>query len=153
MPTYVFTCCLAGSIVQGFLALRLWKLAPSIISLIAIGIIGLTALAGGLYTVAALSIYSHYDQRDNLVFPVTLWLAPSAATDVTIAVLLVWALATARNKVSRFESSSLKKPLERLIYNSIETGSITTVMAIGTLVTYLTSKVSAAGLPRAEFRS
>lgn len=98
--------------------------------------------SGGITSAIFVIHFSQYAERATLTIPVTIWLISAVTADCLIALLLVYHLHAARQQVARFESSNLVKPLERLIYSSLETGAATALVAILTLVTYLADKSS-----------
>ncbi|KAJ7436351.1 hypothetical protein FB451DRAFT_1571095 [Mycena latifolia] len=133
IPIYIYTSGIIGCIVQNFLISRYYKLTKR--RLICAGLVVMTvaSLVGSVWCATQLSIVTDYDHRSVAVKSAILWLVSSAATDISIAAALVLQLQGV--KTAFHETRSL---LRRLIFHTIQTGSLTTAIAICVLATYLT---------------
>ncbi|KAF7328125.1 hypothetical protein MVEN_02569500 [Mycena venus] len=132
IPIYIYTSGIIGFIVQNFLISRYFKLTKRWIVCAGLIFMTIAALVGSVWCATQLSIVTDYSHRNVAVNSAILWLVSSAATDTAIASALVIQL---RSVTSAFrETRSL---IRRLIFHTIQTGSVTTAIAICVLVTYL----------------
>ena len=124
----------------------------------------LGACGAGLVSAVFVSLFPGYEDRGKLTYPVVVYLICSGkikvssefakpclvlicfflwrslslgavVTDALVAVLLLWRLWGARRQIKQYESSTLSKPLEKLMYTSVETGGITATLAVAGLIT------------------
>ncbi|KAF8214836.1 hypothetical protein K438DRAFT_2138370 [Mycena galopus ATCC 62051] len=132
IPIYIYTSGLIGFIVQNFLISRYFRLTKR--WFVCAGLIFMTfaALVGSVWCATQLAIVTDYSDRKVAVNSAILWLVSSAATDTAIASALVIQL---RSVNSAFRET--KSLIRRLIFHTIQTGSLTTAIAICVLVTYL----------------
>ncbi|KAJ7651132.1 hypothetical protein FB45DRAFT_859745 [Roridomyces roridus] len=134
IPVYIYTSGILGCIVQNYLISRYYKLTGRKIVCGALMFMTLAALVGSVWCATQLSIVTDYAHRSVAVTSAILWLASSAATDVSIASALVFQLRSAGARTAFKQTRSL---INRLIFYTIQTGSFTTAIAICVLVTYL----------------
>ncbi|SCV69247.1 BQ2448_2267 [Microbotryum intermedium] len=110
------------------------------IALVALAI--LVSFSNCIWTAAYVFIYKNYTERYRLVTPVTVWLTISAGCDVTIAGILLFKLNQARKVVAHRAHSTLRVPLQKLIIMALESGSVTSFVAIVGLGLYLGFKTT-----------
>ncbi|KAJ7689578.1 hypothetical protein B0H17DRAFT_983555 [Mycena rosella] len=132
IPIYIYTSGIIGLIVQNFLISRYYKLTKRRAVCAILVVMSMTAEAGSLWCATQLSIVTDYAHRNVAIYSAILWLASSAATDISIASALVLQLYSVTSSFR--ETRSL---IRRLIFNTIQTGSFTTAVAICVLVSYL----------------
>ncbi|TFL04546.1 hypothetical protein BDV98DRAFT_601993 [Pterulicium gracile] len=140
IPMYIMATGVSTLVVQMFLIRRYFHLVresegpwkPMCMVILSL------ACFGGAYASAVMIILqSTYSSRGQIVVPVTLWLALSAATDWSIALSLIWKL---RQMRSGFKSSA--GTVQRIIYMTIQTGTATSILALTALFLYLASKTT-----------
>ncbi|KAH8825471.1 hypothetical protein DL96DRAFT_1608848 [Flagelloscypha sp. PMI_526] len=127
--SYLFGIQLVGAIVQTFLISRIWRLSRNTwISLLLLA--GVLLSYGGGFTVAMMNILFQtitVEVRARQKLPTSIWLVTAAVDDVLIAVILVYYLWQAKKQTSFKQTQNI---LSRLIASSLETGSLTAVIAI-----------------------
>ncbi|KAF7328160.1 hypothetical protein MVEN_02573500 [Mycena venus] len=132
IPIYIYTSGIIGFIVQNFLISRYFKLTRRRVVCAGLILMTVAAFVGAVWSATLLTIVTDYSHRNVAVKSAILWLASSAATDTAIASALVIQL---RSVTSVYrETRSL---VRRLIFHTIQTGSVTSTIAICVLVTYL----------------
>lgn len=136
-PTYLITTGVTQVLAQAFLIERVHKLSQSWIPVPFLALPTLAGCAGAFW--AAAVVVLHQSNADRYLFktPVTVWLIASAVADVSIALSLFAILYRKRQLVKLFESSRLDAPLKKLMTTTIESGSISTVLAVATLIVFL----------------
>ncbi|KAJ6545625.1 hypothetical protein B0H19DRAFT_1267024 [Mycena capillaripes] len=136
-PLYVFTTGAVAALAQSFLAARYWLLSRNkFITLILFFFI--TVAAGGAFASgAAIAIFHQFVDRWKVVIPATIWLVTGAVTDISIALVLVLEL---RKVGSAFKET--RSLVNRLVAQSIQTGTAGATVALVVLVTYLSNNQS-----------
>ncbi|KAJ7457790.1 hypothetical protein FB451DRAFT_588791 [Mycena latifolia] len=134
---YIITTGCTAFVVQNFLIFRYWRATRGFVTALLLMLTSLTALAGSIATLVIIVQYSTYAERDHVVAPVIIWLVASACADIALALTLVWQL---RGMKSAFKST--QSVIKRLIASSIQTGTVTSLVATIVLVTYLSDKES-----------
>jgi len=123
---------ITAMIVQSFLIYRYWKLSNNFYITPILILSMLAALGGCTGALVSLLVYTAYSQRDKMALSITIWLSTSAATDIAIAVALLWQL-------SRINSPfrATKSLIHKLMASTIRTGTVTSVVAVITLILFL----------------
>lgn len=98
------------------------------------GIFTLAAFTGGISLTSVLITFSTYEDRAKLVMTSILWLGSTAAADLLIMVSPVFTLV---RTVSGAPIRSTKAIIHRLILVVIQSGTITTVLALLTLSVFV----------------
>ncbi|KDE04569.1 hypothetical protein MVLG_05037 [Microbotryum lychnidis-dioicae p1A1 Lamole] len=147
---FLITTGVSAMVVQFFLLERAWRLCRSglklnaamtiMIALVALGI--LVSFSNCFWTAAYVFIYRNYTERYRVVTPVTVWLTISAGCDVTIAGILLFKLNQARKEVANRAHSNLLVPLQKLMIMALESGAVTSFVAIVGLGLYLGFKTT-----------
>ncbi|ORY57415.1 hypothetical protein BCR35DRAFT_355508 [Leucosporidium creatinivorum] len=139
IPIYLITTGLIGFICQSFLIVRLGRLSKSwwlpglLVAPAGVG------LSGALTAAAKVIMYPDYHDRNQLNVAVTIWLVSAAATDVLIALSLLWYLNRVRVSAKKFDQSRLTGALGRICLMTMETGTVTSVLAVVIFVVYITN--------------
>ncbi|KAJ7110460.1 hypothetical protein C8R44DRAFT_800055 [Mycena epipterygia] len=136
-PLNVFTTGVVTALAQSFLTTRYWLLTRNK-SITLILFFFITVAAGGAFTSGAtLAIFPQYKDRGKAVIPGIIWLVTEAVTDVSIALAL---LLQFRKVNSSFrETRSL---LNRLVAQTIQTGTAGATIALVVLVAFLANEES-----------
>lgn len=129
-PAHLITTAVTQLLVQAFLIQRVYKLTRSWIPLPFLFLSSLAGGAGAIGTAVTIVMRSANSQRHGGTIPITTWLVASAVTDVGIALLLFVFLFRARRQVLRFEANTIAAPLKKLMVTTVESGSISTAIAI-----------------------
>ncbi|KAJ7605246.1 hypothetical protein DFH06DRAFT_1253022 [Mycena polygramma] len=135
--TLVLLCGISSMIVQSFYAWRIWRIAYDTwpLRLVAILVEGLSLMQGSSAIAAAALLFrnptNHEIARRRQFFDV--WLIGSLVTDTLISLCMLWILLKARNNTPR---PSSKIMFDKLIVNTVKTGSATTIIAAATLILF-----------------
>ncbi|KAJ7291648.1 hypothetical protein C8J57DRAFT_1705172 [Mycena rebaudengoi] len=131
------TCGLISAVVQIFYAMRIWILKTTVIPRLLAALIISIALTQSLAAIVGSSVLEANLTQANLIrlHPVfVLWLSGSFVADIIIAGSMIWILQTAKPRAWISPTESL---LNRLIINSIQTGTVTVVCAGITLALFI----------------
>jgi hypothetical protein len=127
-----------SSTVQLFFAWRIYIIKKHpIVHSIAVGIalVALMQLGASATVTAKFSLLDrHPETLESLKNTVIVWLAGSLACDVSIAVTMVILLARSKRLTPFRKTETL---INGLIFNAVETGTVTTIFALLELVLYL----------------
>ncbi|KAJ7117971.1 hypothetical protein C8R43DRAFT_98523 [Mycena crocata] len=137
VPLYAFTTGIVATIVQIFLVTRYWKLTKNFFITPILLLFIMVALGGAFATSVIVAIHPTYKERAKLEVPVTIWLSSEAATDVSIALALLWEF---RKVKSSFQET--RSRVNRLVSQTIQTGAVGATIALAVLITYLTNNQS-----------
>jgi hypothetical protein len=118
-------------IVQFFLIRRYHRLARQQIITWVLSGLSLAALGAATTVSIKISTRDEYDSRNSVFIPVTLWFSLAVATDLSIAMALVYQL---QRMKSGFKSS--EGLVKRISYVAISSGLVTSSLAILTLLFY-----------------
>ncbi|KAJ7216151.1 hypothetical protein C8J57DRAFT_1538114 [Mycena rebaudengoi] len=125
------------ALVQSFLAGRYWLLTRSKFITIALFFF-ITVAAGGAFACGVtLAIFPEYKNRRKVTIPAFFWLITEAVTDISIASALLWEFRKAESPFK--ETRSL---LNRLVAQTIQTGTSGASVALAVLVTFLANPES-----------
>ncbi|KAF7358173.1 hypothetical protein MVEN_00865700 [Mycena venus] len=98
----------------------------------------ITVAAGGaLASGATIVIFPQYKDRRKVIIPATTWLLIEAVTDISIALALVLELRKIKSPIKKNRSL-----VNRLVAQTIQTGTAGATIALTVLVTYLANKES-----------
>ncbi|KAJ7743046.1 hypothetical protein DFH07DRAFT_37075 [Mycena maculata] len=130
LATPIFTG-ITSAMVQCFFAWRIYILkGENMVYRIVAGAIVMLAWMQSLAAIisdAKFAVTTEVAELENLVKGVKVWLVGSAVADVVIALTMIVILSEFRRKTPWKRTDSL---ITKLIYNTIETGAITSVLAI-----------------------
>jgi len=120
---------LVGVLVQLYYARRLYRMSNNIILPVIIAALGtLTFSLGIVYTVKAMEL-KRFSRYDSLIWVTCVGIGSTCLADILIAVSMCWCLYHKRTGFKKTDSTIMT-----LILYSINTGLLTSVLAIGTLV-------------------
>ncbi|KAJ7626114.1 hypothetical protein FB45DRAFT_1084982 [Roridomyces roridus] len=97
------------------------------------------ALAGCIVTTFLIIKYPNAEERHRVINSVTLWLVASACVDVAVAMTLLWQLRT-MTRTSAFQKT--RSVITRISRITLQTGTLTSLLAVLVLVTFLADKAS-----------
>ncbi|KAJ6556417.1 hypothetical protein B0H19DRAFT_1262478 [Mycena capillaripes] len=136
-PLFVFTTSVVAALAQSFLATRYWLLTKNK-SITFILFLFITVAAGGaLASGATIATFPQYKDRRKVIVPATTWLLIEAVTDISIALALVLEL---RKMKSPFQKN--RSLVNRLVTQTIQTGTAGATIALTVLIAYLANKES-----------
>jgi hypothetical protein len=136
---------ISALIAQCFLIYRYWKLSSNKYITVILAITMLSAF--GVFLGAVVFIIVKNATQTKLVLFVKLWSSASLATDVAIAVALLWQLSRMKSPFRHTQSL-----IYRLMACTVGTGAVTSVVVVVFLITYLIN-VQNNGEPIATFQS
>ncbi|KAI6123005.1 hypothetical protein EV401DRAFT_1949465 [Pisolithus croceorrhizus] len=136
--SWVFTvdAALTGAIsvvVQHFFAWRVFVLTKNKLMVAAIVLCSLASLAGSLSGTVSLATNSSLSLLQSHAIEVTIWLAGAVLADAIIAISLVWYLGSHKHLYPKLNST-----INRILRMTVQTGVLTTIVAIIDLTCYLT---------------
>lgn len=123
--------------VQHFFAWRVYMLTNNVFIVMAIVLCSLANLAGSLGVSVSLAVNPGDFRRSNLQIEVTVWLVGAVLADAIIAVSLVWHLGRHKHLYPALNST-----INRLLRMTVQTGVVTTIVAIIDLACYLTDSLN-----------
>lgn len=124
-------CGIISALVQLFYAMRIWALKRTAAPRVLAGLIGMLALTQSLTAIVACSLLQTDLSQEHLIRlrPLfSMWLSGSFANDILIAASMIWILQTAKSPTTAYISDT-NSLLNRLILNTIRTGTITVLGA------------------------
>ncbi|KAK7468345.1 hypothetical protein VKT23_002860 [Stygiomarasmius scandens] len=127
-----------GAVVQTFLAYRYIRLSKDWYIGTILMLLILIALGANIASAILTMRWPDYSQRTLLEKPVNVWLVVNVGADVAIASAMVYRLWRGQNGFNL----RLDSILYRLIANTIQTGTLTSLFAMGGLVAYLAQPAS-----------
>ncbi|KAJ6545629.1 hypothetical protein B0H19DRAFT_1267029 [Mycena capillaripes] len=136
-PLYVFTTGVVAALAQSFLAARYWLLSKNNFITLTLFFFIVVAAGGAFATGATLMIFPRFTDRRKAIIPGTTWLITGAVTDISIALAL--ALELKKVESSFKETRSL---VNRLVAQSIQTGTAGATIALAVLVAFLANTES-----------
>ncbi|KAJ7041893.1 hypothetical protein C8F04DRAFT_1297068 [Mycena alexandri] len=124
-------CGIIAAVVKLFYAFRIWRLRRSILTCALVVLIIMLALTQGCAVIVSVALIDEDLSQQNFihlhpVFMASVWLAGSFTTDLLISGSMIWILQTSKSRSLVTPTNSL---LNRLIVNTIQTGSATVVCA------------------------
>ncbi|KAJ7884074.1 hypothetical protein B0H14DRAFT_3744715 [Mycena olivaceomarginata] len=136
-PLFVFTTSVVAASAQSFLATRYWLLTKNkFITFILFFFITVGA-GGALASGATIAISPKYKDRRKVTIPATTWLLIEAVTDISIALALVLELRKMKSPIKKNRSL-----VNKLVSQTIQTGTAGATIALAVLITYLANKES-----------
>ncbi|KAJ7173916.1 hypothetical protein C8R43DRAFT_1102489 [Mycena crocata] len=137
LATPIFTG-ITSAVVQIFFARRIYILkGENIIYRVVAAVIVLLALMqslAGIISDARFAVTTAVAELQNLMIGVKVWLIGAAICDVVITVTMIVILSQFRQKTPWKRTDSI---ITRLIYNTVETGAITTIVAIADVCLFI----------------
>ncbi|KAH8828593.1 hypothetical protein DL96DRAFT_1011521 [Flagelloscypha sp. PMI_526] len=135
--TYLVSIQITGCIVQCYLIHRIWKLSNMLWLAIPLWLGSVLSLAGGLALTCINLIFNGLSERWRQVKVLSVWLVTAAIVDLLIAFILIFLLWRIR-KATKFPQT--RNVLSRLMASSLETGSLTAILAIVVEVVFQTMR-------------
>ncbi|KAK7007626.1 hypothetical protein R3P38DRAFT_3028400 [Favolaschia claudopus] len=139
-PLYIYVLSLgaSGFIVQNYLTFRYWRATKHLIVCGLVWLVSLTGMAASILTaVVVIQSVSNSSARNTAATAAIIWQVSASVANVALALLLVFQL---RKMQSSFQST--QSIIQRLIRSAIQTGGITSILALTSLITYLAEKSS-----------
>ncbi|KAI6110639.1 hypothetical protein EDD17DRAFT_1878111 [Pisolithus thermaeus] len=121
-----------GVVVQHFFAWRVYVLTKNMFMVAAIVLCSLASLAGSLSATVSMATDSSLSLLPSREFEVTTWLAGAVLADMIIAISLVWYLGGHKHLYPALTST-----INRILRITVQTGVLTTIVAIIDLTCYL----------------
>ncbi|KAJ6528060.1 hypothetical protein B0H19DRAFT_1265183 [Mycena capillaripes] len=136
-PLFIFTTGVVAVLAQSFLVTRYWFLTKNkFITLILFFFI--TVAAGGAFASGVTLVrFPKYKDRSKIIIPALIWFITEAVTDISIAFALVLELRKMKSPIKKNRSL-----VNRLVAQSIQTGTAGATIALAVLVAYLANKES-----------
>ncbi|KIN97279.1 hypothetical protein M404DRAFT_160698, partial [Pisolithus tinctorius Marx 270] len=122
-----------GAVVQHFFAWRVYMMTKKVFIVLAIILCSLVNLAGSLGATIRVAVNPNLSELPRLAVEVTMWLVGAVLADMIIAVSLVWHL----RRYKHFYPA-LTSIINRILRMTVQTGVLTTIVAIIDLACYLT---------------
>ncbi|KAJ7231963.1 hypothetical protein C8J57DRAFT_178263 [Mycena rebaudengoi] len=123
---------IVGTMVQGFMLYRFWRMTQHSITVFLLGMFSMTAFTGSIGTAVETGLHTYFSQRGRASRYVTLWLIAGTAADIGIAASLVWRLHRVKTQLQ-----PTKSLIRRLMTSAISTGTSTSIIAIIAVFAYL----------------
>ncbi|KAJ7626106.1 hypothetical protein FB45DRAFT_1084974 [Roridomyces roridus] len=136
---YVITTGVTAFITQTWLIFRCMRATKQYIVSILMALTAGAALAGCIITTFLIIKYPSAEERHRVINSVTLWLVASACVDVAVAMTLLWQLRT-MTRTSAFQET--RSVITRISRITLQTGTLTSLLAVIVLVTFLADKAS-----------
>lgn len=121
-----------GGAVQHFFAWRVYVLSKNVFAVLAIVLCSLVNFAGSLGATISVALNPNFSLLPGLRVEVTMWLVGAVLADMIIAIALVWHLG--RHK---YLYPALNSTINRILRMTVQTGVLTTILAIIDLTCYL----------------
>ncbi|ESK87015.1 hypothetical protein Moror_11998 [Moniliophthora roreri MCA 2997] len=118
--------------VQWFMAWRIKVITRSKVLTAFIWGLSLASLAGGILTSVALVSTPEFQRFGEFKYAPSLWQVTSAVADITISSSLVYSLLKQKTRLS-----TTNDQVDRIIWLTVQTGTITAVAALADAVVYL----------------
>lgn len=118
--------------VQLFFSWRIWALTKNLVVVIIVVLLSLTAGICAIVTTYEITIIPEFVRFQEFKNIVIVWLVCASAADIIITSVLVWYL---RKHKTGFKSSDLM--VDRIIRVTVQTGLLTSMLAIVDLIVYL----------------
>ncbi|KAI6018142.1 hypothetical protein PISMIDRAFT_107460 [Pisolithus microcarpus 441] len=122
-----------GGAVQHFFAWRVHVLTKNVFVVAAIVLCSLASLAASLSAVVSMVGNPSLSLLENRGIEVTVWLAGGVIADMIIAISLVWYLGRHKHLYPALTST-----INRILWMTVQSGVLTTIVAITDLACYLT---------------
>ncbi|KAJ6545601.1 hypothetical protein B0H19DRAFT_1267008 [Mycena capillaripes] len=126
-----------AALAQSFLAARYWIISKNKFITLTLFFFITIAAGGAFASGATLVIFPQYTDRRKAIIPATTWLVTGAVTDISIALALLLEL---RKIESLFKET--KSLVNRLVAQTIQTGTAGATIALIVLVAFLANKES-----------
>ncbi|KAJ7339103.1 hypothetical protein DFH08DRAFT_964146 [Mycena albidolilacea] len=126
-----------AALAQSFLATRYWLLTKNKFITFILLLFITVAAGGALASGATIVIFPQYKDRRKVTIPATTWLLIEAVTDISIALALVLELRKMKSPIKNNRSL-----VNRLVAQTIQTGTAGATIALAVLVAYLANKES-----------
>ncbi|KIK52156.1 hypothetical protein GYMLUDRAFT_233573 [Collybiopsis luxurians FD-317 M1] len=127
----------SSALVQGFLIVRYYSLSHDWLCTIVVLVLIGFALATCEASAVIFALFPDYTERYKSRVTVIAWLSSSTATDIIISLALIWQLYNMKTSFS-----GTKSLIRRLITQTIQTGSASSIVAVCTLIAFLKNENS-----------
>lgn len=141
-PFAVVTTGITQVLAQVFLIERVFKLSKSWYPLPFLAAPSLLGCAGAMWSAATVVLHSSAAERGMALTPVTVWLVGSVVADVLIAFTMFFYLYRAHKSAAKFDSNTMAAPLKKLMATTIESGTLSTLLAVTVLGLFLHNAAS-----------
>ncbi|KAJ7891895.1 hypothetical protein B0H14DRAFT_3428324 [Mycena olivaceomarginata] len=136
-PLFIFTTSVVAALAQSFLATRYWLLTKNKFITFILFFFITVAAGGALASGATIAIFPQYKDRRKVIIPATTWLLIEAVTDISIALVLVLELRKMKSPIKKNRTL-----VNRLVAQTIQTGTAGATIALAVLIAYLANKES-----------
>ncbi|KAJ7617025.1 hypothetical protein FB45DRAFT_840866 [Roridomyces roridus] len=134
---YIITTGVTAFITQTWLIIRCMRRTKQYIASLLMALTAFAALTGCIMTTVLIIKYPSPAERHRFIDSVTLWLVASAVVDVTVALTLLWQLRAVTPALQKNRSV-----ITRFSHITLQTGILTSLLAVICLVTFLTDNTS-----------
>ncbi|KAJ7051664.1 hypothetical protein C8F01DRAFT_1339381 [Mycena amicta] len=134
---YVLGNGMIGVLVDSFLISRFYALSRNLWMTCGLSLIVLAAFGSSIAVTIALQTSDVVTGRHRVHTTAIIWLVCEAAADVTVAAALIWKFRTMRTS---FEKTNTL--LHRLVLGAIQTGAVTSLLAILVVITFVHNPTS-----------
>ncbi|KAJ7349656.1 hypothetical protein DFH08DRAFT_1079061, partial [Mycena albidolilacea] len=141
-PLYLFATGIMAALVQSFLAARYWFLTRNKFITLTLFFFITAALGGAFAGGITIAIYPEYTNREKATIPATTWMITGVVADISIASALLFKLMKAKSSFVGTRSSSASSLLNRLMAQTIQTGTSSASIALAALIAFLAKKES-----------
>ncbi|KAF7368385.1 hypothetical protein MVEN_00160300 [Mycena venus] len=122
---------------QSFLTVRYWRLTKNKFITVTLFFFITVAAGGAFASGVTIAVFPEYKNRRKVMIPATTWLITEAVTDISIASALLWEFWKAKSSFKETRSM-----LNRLVAQTIQTGTAGATIALAVLVAFLANKES-----------
>ncbi|KAJ6526731.1 hypothetical protein B0H19DRAFT_1275581 [Mycena capillaripes] len=136
VPLYIISTSFVAVLVQGFLAIRYWRLTNNTILVAFLFLLIFAAFGGGLSSGLTIALFPALEDRTKVKISGTVWSITEVAADVIIAVALVREFLKAKSRFTG-KRRRINNTLNRLVALAIQTGSATAVISTAALVAHV----------------
>ncbi|KAF7366626.1 hypothetical protein MSAN_00920500 [Mycena sanguinolenta] len=136
VPLYMISTTTVALLVQSFLAFRYWRFTNNTIIVCFLSILILAAFGGGFSSGLTIALFPAFKDRNKVQISATIWIVTQVAADLIIAGALVLELMKAKS-VFKGQQRRVNNLLNRLVLYTIQTGTVTAVIAVLSLIAFL----------------
>ncbi|KAJ6449796.1 hypothetical protein C8R45DRAFT_1224322 [Mycena sanguinolenta] len=135
VPLYMICTNSVSFLVQSFLAFRYWRFTNTTTIVCVLSILILATFGVGIYSILAVVLFPAFKDRSKIRISGTINLVTQVSADCIIAGALVRDLMKAKTMFKG--QRRVNNMLNRLVLHTIQTGTVTAVIAVLALVTFL----------------
>ncbi|KAF7366261.1 hypothetical protein MSAN_00882300 [Mycena sanguinolenta] len=135
VPLYIISTTTVAFLAQSFLAFRYWRMTKNTLFVCFLSILILGAVGGGFSAGFTVALFPAYKDRNKARISGAAWIVTQVSADLIIAGALVRELMKAK---SLFKGQRrINNVLNRMIFHTIQTGTVTAAMTVLALVAFL----------------